>query len=179
MACECTSCQYCKGWIGSCSRGYVYRTCSANLPADFDPERPLCRGCLRAHDVAVTAGNGLTPPSQSSQAPAPPPSQSSQAPAPAAPRGQSRQERFATREYVDKQIAMLATKDYFDQQIAMLRDYVDQQIALLREKIQELTLQVNTLDTQLQRVRAVSAGSESIGAEFAMVGMSTMETPVG
>ena len=168
MACECTSCQYCKGWIGSCSRGYVYRTCSANLPVDFGPERPLCRGCLRAHDVAVTAGNGLTPPSQSSQAPAP-----------AAPRGQSQQQPFATREYVDQQIAMLAKQDYVDQQIAMLRDNVDQQIAMLREEIRGLTLQVNTLDTQLQRVRGVTSGLESIGAEFAMVGMTTMEAPVG
>ena len=104
--------------------------------------------------------------------------QSSQAPA---PRGQSRQQQLATRDYVDQQIAMLAKKDYVDQQIAMLatKDYVDQQIAMLREEIRGLTLQVNTLDTQLQRVRGVSAGSESIGAEFAMVDMTTMEAPVG
>ena len=74
---------------------------------------------------------------------------------------------------------MLAKQDYVDQQIAMLRDYVDQQIAMLREEIQGLTLQVNTLDTLLQRVRGVSAGSESIGAEFAMVGLRTEEEPVG
>ena len=64
---------------------------------------------------------------------------------------------------------MLAKQDYVDQQIAMLRDYVDQQIAMLREEIRGLTLQVTTLDTLLQRVRGVSAGAESIGAEFAMV----------
>ena len=56
---------------------------------------------------------------------------------------------------------------------------MDQQIALLQEKIQELTVQVNTLDTHLQRVRRVTSGVDSVGAEFAMVDMTTMEAPVG
>ena len=78
---------------------------------------------------------------------------------------------------MDQQIA---TTNYVDQQIAMLAttNYVDQQIAMLWVEIQRLTLQVHTLAEQLQRVRAVSAGSESIGAECAMVGPST-EEPVG
>ena len=154
MACQCESCNFCEAWIGTCHRGYVFETCASTLPKDFNPTRPLCRGCSKAYDDANSTGNGPTPPSQ---APAPRGQSRQQQPqlasASSQPRDDTQPSASATGPIVvDQQIA---TTNYVDQQMQATTDYVDQQMEMLRMEIQRLALQV--------------AGSESVGSEWLQV----------